>query len=288
MRRAFRELVEAELSLSERLENLSEDSITYWKSQPVQHSTCYSNYQHMVITVTDNDTSFFDLNIYDYNFSYLANTYGIVKVGGLIYQFTKDYVKYIDNGDPALISSLLTATSSDASNNIVVKPIYYSVSAFARENKKSSMQGTSTFVRSAAGNNGRFRVYVYQDWLQNTSSVDAQLKVSSYWVKVRSLRRRLFGAWYDNYNEWLSCSGNIVGNQTWGQLSNNISNLTINWTAGFNESSPTMDHTLQFFLPRNQGFTSSMRELRTDGYHPEIYSSSVTGNAVNVQATSIY
>lgn len=286
MRKAFNELVDAEAELSERFDNLSQDSIDYWSSQPIQHSAVLNDYTHMVLTETYNDTSFFVPNIHNYNFSFLVNTYGVVKVGGIIYQYTRDYIKYIDNGDQSHIATMLAATTSDSSNHIVVRPIHSEISAYARPDR--IMQGTSTFVKSNITTNGRYRVIVYQDWVQNTSATDPLLKVTKYTVRVRSLKRRLWGLWYDNHKEWLTSTGNFSGNSTWGVLADNTTHYTINWTGSFNVAASQSTHTFDFYLPWNQGFTTSMYQLRTDGYHPELYSSSITGNAVNVQGTTTY
>lgn len=282
MRRAFSELVDAEMAISNYQDSLSQDSIDYYETQPIQHSSLVSDYAHMIVTEMVNDTGFFDLNIYNYNLAYLVNTYGIVRIGDSIFQYTRDYLKYIDNGNPEKIPALIAATADDAANNIVVLPIRGPINPFAR-----SSSNTSTFVRSKIGNDKRKRVIIYQDWVQNIAKNDPLLRATHYFITVRSLQRRLFGAWYDNYKAWLSSNGNTAGNQTPGLLGNG-SSLTINWSFGFGVATSYPDHTLHTYLPKNQGFTQSFPALQTDAYHPTLYSSSITGIADAVQATTTY
>jgi hypothetical protein len=151
MRNAFNELTTAELKVSKRIDNMSQDSLDYYDTKPTLHSQEATDFSHMIITRSEENGSFFDLNINNYNFAYLVNTYGIVKIGDKIYQFTKDYVKSINNGDANKISMLLMATENDPTNNITVTALSAGIDPFLRQ------AATSTFVRSKIGNSGRDR-----------------------------------------------------------------------------------------------------------------------------------
>lgn len=280
MRNVFDQIVLAESVISARLDTIPADSVSYYESLPTQHSPLCSTYNYMLVTKTEEGGSFFDANINDYNFSYLVNSHGIVKIGNKIYQFTSEYIKTIDDGDAQKIPNLLEATDSDPTNKITVTNIN---SDYVALHKVSS---TATFVRSNIGDNGRNRVIVYQNWDQKATT-QPNTKVSTYKARVRSLKRRLRGLWYDNDKRNLSLSGSVLGNQTYGKLANG-SFVTVNWTFSVSNLTGGTAHTWDYFLPSMYGMNQTLRDLVTDGYHPEIFSSSIQGQAGNASATTTY
>lgn len=280
MRNVFDQIVDSEKSLSSRLDSLGGDSSSYYLNFLPKHSSLCDTYSYMLVNRTLGDGSFYDLNIDDYNFSYLVNPHGIVKIGPKIYQFTSQYIKTIDDGDSQKIPNLLNATVSDPNNNITVKTIHVDYIVLHKE------ATTSTFVRSAVGNNGRNRVIIYQNWDQITTS-QAYVMITTYKVRVRSLKKRMFGAWYDNDKRNLSISGNVTGNITYGKLANN-SFITVSWSFGVSNFANNV-HTWDYFLPNMYGMNqTALKELVTDGYHPEIYSSTLQGQAGNASATTTF
>jgi hypothetical protein len=62
------------------------------------------------------------LNLFFPYMSRVLNKFGVVRVGDYIFQFTKDYDKWILASQPDLISNMLTATSTDGSGQINVRP----------------------------------------------------------------------------------------------------------------------------------------------------------------------
>jgi hypothetical protein len=283
MRSAFNLVVNGDEAISLRQDSLSQDSLDYYETQPVKHCKAVTDYAYMLLTVTEENGSFFDANINNYNFASLVNTYGIVKIGTKIYQFTKTKIKTIDDGDSRKIPELIAANESIPTRKITV---LNTSSGYLGQFRISS---TATFVRSAIGNSGRHRTIVYQNWDQVTSTSQTSKKVSTYKIRVRSLVRRLRGAWYDNKCRNLSLSGNVTGNSTTGQLANGTT-VTIGWSFGVSNSTSGPQHTWDYFLPNKDGMNqTSATSLVTEGTHPQIYSSSITGNASGgTSATTTY
>ncbi len=280
MRSAFNSVVRGEEELSQRLDSIAQDSIPYYEGLPVRHCAAASQYAYMLVTVNEGDGSFYDANINNYNFAYLTNTYGIIKIEGKIYQFTKDAIKTIDDGNAQMIPDLLSASQSIPSKRITV---VRNASGYLMGARISS---TGTFVRSKIGNSGRNRTIVYQNWDQLSTS-QPNTKVTSYKIRVRSLQKRLWGAWYDNKSRNLSLSGNVVGNITYGKLANGTF-VTIGWSFGVGSTSSSQ-HTWDYFLPNINGMNQNYNALVTDGFHPQIYSSSITGLASGgASATTTY
>jgi hypothetical protein len=268
---AFENIVKGDSAISNYFDSLSDDSIAYYSQLPIRHCNAVREYPESFIVVRDSSANYFDININNYLFSYISNSYGIVQVGSKIYQFTANYIKSIDNGDVSNINALIRATQSIPDKSITVVE---SQNGYIENGKIAS---TSTFVRSSIGNSGRHRTIIYQNWTQNNSSSMAGWKATTYKVRVRSLRRRVWGLWYDNFSRPLSLWGNVHGNQTYGQLANNAF-LNVNWSFGVsNWTSST--HTWDYFLPNINGMNQNLNTLSTNGMHPQIYSSSITGAA---------
>ncbi len=273
MRSAFNLVVNGDEAISLRQDSLSQDSLDYYATQPVKHCKAATDYAYMLLTVTEENGSFFDANINNYNFAPLVNTYGIVKIGTKIYQFTKTKIKTIDDGDSRKIPELLAANESIPARKITV------INASSGYLGQARVASTATFVRSAIGNSGRHRTIVYQNWDQVTSSSQPSKKVTTYKIRVRSLVRRLRGAWYDNKCRNLSLSGNVTGNSTTGQIANG-NFITVGWSFGVSNSTSSAQHTWDYFLPNMNGMNqSSANALVTEGSHPQVYTSSITGNA---------
>lgn len=245
------------ISMRQAFEDIVADELNFSENPELVHSNLISKYPNsFVIEKTFDDCGFFDKNIHSDYLSKVVNPDGLIIVGDSIYQHTKDYIKVIKDGDLNKIPNLLSATTSISNLGIEV----YSIKS-----------GTTTFNRSCQSNDGRLRIIVYEDFIQNTSTSDPKQKATTYKVKVRSLQRRLWGLWYDNYKTNISLTGNHVGNSTYGWLTSN-SYVFINWSGSYNVASNGQMHTFEIFLPYSQ-MPQSNPGLRTDGIHPEIYQS---------------
>ena len=262
MRKIFNEVAEAEIQVANKYENLPPQALAALQNKPVEHSQKAILHKNMLVTRnTDDGAQYYEKNIHTDELSRVVNEDGIVIVGDKIYQHISDKIKIITDGDVNKIPLLKAAVVTNANQNIQV----------------FSVSGTNTFNRSCQSNDGRLRIIVYEDFIQNTSTFYPTNKVTTYRVRVRSLQRRLFGAWYDNYNTNISLNGNHVGNITSGWFANNNS-TTINWSGAYNVASSGQVHTFEIYLPYPQMLQSNPG-LRTDGLHPEIYQSWHKGTA---------
>lgn len=252
MRNLFDQIVEAELILSQNQEGLSPHAIQALQHAPIQHAPITDKYKEMLITVlTEDSAGYFDKNINSEEYSYVVNKDGIVSISDTIYQYTKEYIKMITDGDISKIELMKKATQTDIGLNIIVLKI--------EDNK-----GAGSWLKSATGNNGRFRVIQYLGFTQNVSGGQT---ATTWEVKGRSLQRRLFGAWYDNYKATITLSGNHTGNITYGQMTNGIF-INLNWSGGYNVSQSNT-HTFIWNLPYVSGYNGA--GLITTGAVPIVY-----------------
>jgi len=114
------------------------------------------------------------------------------------------------------------------------------------------------------------------------------MQVTKYKMTVRSLRRRLFGAWCDNYKTNITLTGNHVGNTANRWLSNN-NYVSVSWKGSYSRATPGQEHTFEMFLPYYSplGLSSSDGNLITEGETPQIYQSWHTGRATRNGRTAI-
>lgn len=251
------------VSMRQAFEEIIADEINFADNEELVHSDLIYKYPNsFVIEKTYDQCGFFDKNIHIDNMSKVVNPDGLIVVENSIYQYTKECVKVIKDGDINKIPNLLSATISDLSLGIEVYP---------------TRSGTPSFSKVCQGDDGRLRILVYEEFVQNTPASYPQIRVTTYKVKVRTLQRRLWGLWYDNYKTYITLKGNHSGNTTYGWFANNTSDY-LSWSGAYNVTSNDKMHTFEIFLPyyhmhqHNPGFT-------TDGAHPEIYQSWHKGTA---------
>ena len=60
------------------------------------------------------------LNIYNPQLAFVVNGKGIIKVGNYIYQFTKNFDKYVSAEHPELINDMLSASQTTTVNNVQI------------------------------------------------------------------------------------------------------------------------------------------------------------------------
>lgn len=287
MNTAFNQVVAGEQAISDHYYALQADSVhyadslAYYKKLPDQHCALVKTLNYMLSTQRMPDgSSYYDMNIWNENLAWVSNTRGILKVGDWIYQNTKDYVKYIDNGDATMISTMVAATVSDPTHHIVV----------VARTQPYVGTGTATFVRSCDNASGKVRIIVYQNWTQNQSGSDF---VTDYKITLRALQRRLWGAWWDNYGDaYLYCAGQTNGNSTNGFNSSN-NYLAVNYVlTNVNVGGGAHTHTFTFYWPWGQ-VNQSSPQIRTNGTTtPQLYSSQFIGTLIsskgNTNCTTTY
>jgi hypothetical protein len=136
-----------------------------------------------------------ELRITNYDYGYVLNANGIVKIGKSIYQFTEDYVRIIVDGDISKIPLLLNLFSSGDTNQIIVQKIKKIV-------KQSPYQSgrVEDFSESCTGTNGDYRLILYEEytsWCANYIYPYCVSETCNYQMKFRSLKKNWLGFWLD-------------------------------------------------------------------------------------------
>lgn len=283
MRKIFNEINEAEIQMDAKYEGLSPEELAKLEGQPIEHSKEAMMHQDMlVICDTDDGGQYYDKNIHTNTLAKVVNEDGMMIVGDKIYQHTRDKIKVMTKGNLDKISLLKTTVVSNPSESIEV------ISLTTTTFKTSS--GTLSFNRTSQGNNGRLRVIVYEDFIQNISSSNSTYKETTYKITVRSLQRRLLGSWYDNYDSNISLNGSTIGNSTLGNTGYST-NIRTYWSESYSNSSNGQTHTLETFLPYYQ-IPQYSPMVTSYGPHPEIYQSSHSGtisrNGKTASTTTYY
>jgi len=268
------------VSMYTAFNKIVDDELNYSESTVNEHSILLYEYPNAFISVlTDDSCGFYDINNdLDNQLSKVINPDGLVVVGGKIYMYSKEKIKIINDGDFSKIPQLYTIASTNQSLGIIVEA--------------AASSGTNSFHRECNNKNNPLKIIVYEDFVQNISSTYPNQRVTFYAITVRSLKRRLWGAWYDNYKTNINLQGNHNGNTTYGWLANG-SSVYIGWYGSYNVNSNGMQHTLKIYLPYNSmPQTYPGPNLRTDGNHPQIYSSwhqgTISRDGKSVSCTTTY
>lgn len=298
MRAVFNDIVGAEEQVALKYENLSAEALDILanSNEPVEHSEIAKKNAQMLITTTTSDGgSFFDKNIPNEMLSAIVNKKGLVEVNDTIYQFTYLHAKALTDGDEGKIDLLLETTVSVPDKAIIV--------AFKNNNGGAidpggglwlidtggGWDGTTgsggsgggstqavcpwgSWVESCISNNGRYRVILYIDFVQQLRPTNSNVIETTFKFKVRSLKRRLFGVWYDNYSANLSASGNYNGNTS----INCQTQATEIWSGGYAYNSASKTHTFEY--PIQVGCSECPA--------PEVYGGSHTAHASDEKTVS--
>jgi hypothetical protein len=252
------------ISMRKAFNDIADDELNFSESTELIHSELINKYPNtIVIEKTEDSCGFFDKNIHSDYLSKVVNPDGLICVAGKIYQHTKDYIKIIENGDKSMIRALFSTTTSNAELGIKIIPI----------NSDNTKSGTATFHKQSEQKNGKLKILLYEDFIQNTSGT---FKVTTYRVRVRSLKRRLWGLWYDNYNTNIKLATSVQGNATEGWLPNNNNYVNVNWSCNYTLYSNGQMHTFDIYLPYYQQ-EQYHPGLKTEKVHPEIYHSKQIG-----------
>ncbi len=246
----FESIVDAELLLSDAALNADGS---------VQHSEAAKNNPSVLYEQVQDDGNFYDINIHNYAFSRVVNKNGLVKIGNKIYQHTYKYTKTLSEPNLNKIALLIEAEGSDAANGIEV----IVANPFARFGSRS---------RSCVANDRRLRGILYEEFVQNAVPGSPNLAKTFYSTKSRSLQKRLFGAWYDNFRTDHTSGGSHFGNIVTGVFLGSGTVTMVDYSGAYNDASAGTTHTLQIALPR-QVFTASNPYFQTDisgSNHPEI------------------
>lgn len=158
--------------------------------------------------VKDNPNTFFyskeegiQLNLIKIGLASLLNKDGIVKIGDKIIQYKNAYTKVIEDGDTKKIALLEKTMSTNKEAGISVHPV-----RFHNANKRLAYE----YSRSCEGGYGsplQYRIIVYEEAFdyENLTS-----HVYTGGLKIRTLKRGAFGAWYNRATSSQSGVGNVV------------------------------------------------------------------------------
>lgn len=138
------------------------------------------------------------LNLFSPAASLLLNEDGIVKIGNNLYQFGKQTVKIIKNGDESSIQGL---------DKIVVSTENVSVCkvTWVGSNKGvDSGTASSQWTRSCSNDNGKYRIYGYADWLIYYDPYVGNVYTLS--INISSLKKGFLGYYY-SYSDNLCENG---------------------------------------------------------------------------------
>lgn len=82
------------------------------------------------------------------------------------------------------------------------------------------LRGHNSFSRSCEEKtqNNKIKLLVYEDFVQNHDEEQniGFWTATTYTIKLRSLKRRFWGLWWDNHKTSMKVAGSIDGNDGWG------------------------------------------------------------------------
>lgn len=174
------------------------------------HSELFNEFSDILIkrNTPDDDGFYYDMDIDNSDYAYIVNKDGIVKIGKDIYQFKDGITKVIKGGDKSKISILNRIDSTDEQLGIFV----YKIKLISTEN---------AFHKHITKNKGKYRVILYHDFFQNYT-YDYTKVCTAQKTKVRSLKKRLFGAYYIDHRAKITVNSTFNGNTVYGYTKNTI------------------------------------------------------------------
>lgn len=185
-------LVEEDFFLNEAVNKYGNDPLI------TREKLGYSDYTSRLLSknaLIKDDDVLLDMNVTIPLYSSLVNEQRIIKIGSQIYQFNRNDIKIIKDGDKGKISLLdkfnSSINSTTGNENIEILKVERKIQPF------SPIQGKTNFVwnGSCDNTNQNYRVIGYEEdtyWANGCGSS------WSYYIKVRSLRK-ILGTW-QNYN----------------------------------------------------------------------------------------
>lgn len=190
----------------------------------------------LIVEKMDDGSSYEDLNINDYTLSKVVNREGIIKIGDSIYQYKKNTIKIIKDGDCKKIKILNNIESTNDSLKISVIDL-----------KSGGGSSTSQNIHKGAyKTNGVYKVIIYNDFTQKYQG-DLNIYRTNFQIKIRVLKKA-FGCWYNNCKRKIDFDCNFIGNCVSGyQIANNGSFIyhNQNWSGRFCGPTDSQEHTLE-------------------------------------------
>lgn len=183
--------------LSEEAENLTEEELnkeenTRYKELYHNHLKLREKYKNFLIESQDGSL---EMDVISDPYSYLVNADGIVKIDGKIYQFKKNTVKIILNGDAAFLSEMKNLNTS-------ADQIYFTKVIRDNVSNWSSGKINTTTTLNCQNEAGKYRVNGQDQVIKWTEPDAAKLQ---YVINVWS-RKKTLGLWL-SYNTTMTISG---------------------------------------------------------------------------------
>ncbi len=200
MQSLYNKIIEAEMAKHAAFDALPENEKTI-KNYPEEYTPLTKTHLNML---SIDQEGLINMNVFNETLAKVVNEDGVVKIGDLIYKYSKDKIRIITNGDKTKLANLHTYTKSDVQNNIYVSDITIKKNQI----KNARLGPFSNSCDARQGNcNGCRRVIAYEENIyirEPATTSGGQLTGTGefittvvYQVKVRSLRRNWIGSWVD-------------------------------------------------------------------------------------------
>ena len=225
MKQTFDEFDKQETNLLEKLEKDLNGKKTDFNNY-LMMSEMAQRYKKMILVkqYEDNQDYYYDMNINEHYWADFVTPDGLLMVNDSIYQFSKDYVKIITDGDFSKISLLESMNSSDKNNNILVFNGSDFILGNFNENDAAGCTISWNKTKTGTANNKRLELKVYFE-----QHPEGNYNVTTFTVGLNSLKKKVLGIWVNATANSISLHGEYSGPR---------SPLNINGGTGYLQSNP--------------------------------------------------
>ncbi len=158
LRKLYNDIVEEHTLIIDKEEKLIKENPELAKTMKPTLPSLYLENKNLISFSIENG---YQLNISDLGIAAMVNKYGLVRIGGVIHQLSKNKVKIIKRGDDKLISSLVNYNKEgDYENGITVRDVKSSASNI----KNGRIAGT----KSCQDEVGDYKILAWIDTYANT------------------------------------------------------------------------------------------------------------------------
>ena len=207
LRSIFNQVVKAENEFSDNLSKIHGENAVLSREK-FGYTEVTNKNKEILIFMEDGS---FDLDVTTFGHSYILNAEGLVKIGGKIYNFTKDYVKVLGSNSFKSFSHLKTITCSDESANIFVSDVQRETNILF----ESHNQKTNEIVKTCIATNNKDRLIVYEDYVYYAQGgTPCYVYSHNYLIKLRNLKKNIFGSWVNSETGSMRITGKLRIDQT--------------------------------------------------------------------------
>lgn len=262
--RIYEEITLAEEELLKPYENLTEEELS---KMPRKTSATHDMYSDILITDTLEDGCLIELPNALPKYTKVLNRKSIVKVAGKIYQFKRNEIKIIEDGDVRKIPYLDAISISDLVLNITVV------------NKKDT-EVVKDVIKTAYKTNGTFRVQLKNNFLQVKYGAD--IYTTSFFTEIKVMKKA-FGLFYiphrnaDIYHTW-----SFAGNKVLGYRINNYGNNVMETHSWNRNETEEFSGIYEVFYGHEAAITANISGYnRYTHYHNEANTPVINGGIKN-------